>query len=164
MTAHNDFDAFWSHRARTWRVPGSTHTGRLPSASPASGGQMGLFDDWVMQEVVTPDYGDGLSLDEQFERWIAANPHVLEEFIRRARALKRQGVARFGAKAIIEGMRYDRAIRTGGDTFKLNNNYTSRLVRRALERAPDLEGFFELRALRSSDVQRPMSNVGEVRR
>jgi len=66
-----------------------------------------------------------------------------------ARAAKRAGRQRIGAKRLIEIMRWDTNTQTTGDTFKFNNSFTSRLVRAAIARHPELDGFFEQRELRS---------------
>ena len=90
--------------------------------------------------------------EERFQAFLRANPDVYAEFKRRALALHRRGWRHFGAKAIIEAMRYESAISaaTPDEPFKLNNSHTSRLVRLAIAECPELRGFFELRELRSA--------------
>lgn len=90
--------------------------------------------------------------EERFQAFLRANPQVYAEFKRRALALHRRGWRHFGAKAIIEAMRYESAISaaTPDEPFKLNNSHTSRLVRLAIADEPELVGFFELRELRSA--------------
>lgn len=92
---------------------------------------------------------DKESLDERFANWIAANPLVLQVFIRRARQYVAQGRKKIGAKRIVEDMRWDEALWTAGDPFKINNLFVSRLARRAIAVAPDLAPYFELRELQS---------------
>lgn len=91
----------------------------------------------------------GESADAAFERWIGANPHVLSMFIDLALQLQRAGRRRIGAKAIVERMRWEYMLRTDGDGFKLNNNWTSRLARAAVRRRPELADVFEFRELRT---------------
>lgn len=97
--------------------------------------------------VTTPQHAD--DLDARFTDWIAANPHVLDAFCERALAAKRAGRVKIGAKRLIEVMRWDTTTPTTGDAFKLNNSFTSRLVRAAIAMHPELDGFFEQRELRS---------------
>lgn len=88
-------------------------------------------------------------IDVRYRRWIGANPHVLDLFISLAEQLYRAGRRRYGAKAIIERIRFEYATRTAGDEFKLDNSFTSRLVRDAVARQPRLADLFEFRELRS---------------
>lgn len=67
-----------------------------------------------------------------------------------ARQLKEAGQEHYGAKGILETIRYHRAIRgPAGDAWKVNNSYSSRLARKAMSEHADLAGFFETRELRS---------------
>lgn len=97
--------------------------------------------------VTTPQHDT--DLDARFAEWIAANGHVLDAFCERALEAKRAGRQRIGAKRLIEIMRWDTRLTTNGDVFKLNNSFTSRLVRAAIERHPELDGLFETREIRS---------------
>lgn len=91
----------------------------------------------------------GETLDDQFKRWIDANPHVLRVFIQFAMELKDRGRTRIGAKLIVERMRWEWMGRTTGDDFKMSNSYTSRLVRLAILKRPELDGLFELHELKT---------------
>lgn len=94
----------------------------------------------------------GLSIDERFERFIAANPHVYRAFVSLAREyLRATGRHRVGAKAIFEKMRWEYSIRSKVEAGEpaLNNSYVSRLARLAATNEPDLRDAFEFRALRS---------------
>lgn len=99
--------------------------------------------------LVSVEYQPHESLDERFEKWIAANPGVLRMFIALAEEAQRRGRRKIGGKAIIERLRWEIALHVTDDSFKLNNNYTSRLVRRAIQIRPELAGLFEVRELRS---------------
>jgi len=91
--------------------------------------------------------------DAMFHEWVhsATGREVSNKFIRLAIGLKRSGFKSFGAKAIVERIRWHMMVKAGpdGDGFKINNSMTSRLSRFAEERAPELEGFFRKRQLRS---------------
>jgi len=65
--------------------------------------------------------------------------------------LWRRGVTHYGAKAIVEVVRYHRILQgVDADGFRINNDYTSRLARRAIEDCPELSEFFELRQIKSA--------------
>ena len=104
-----------------------------------------------MEPLVTPVYERGDSTDAKFEKWITANPHVLELFINLALAMQARGRTRIGAKAIVERLRWEYHYTTSGDEFRLNNLFTSRLVRRAITARPELAAMFELRALKDGE-------------
>jgi hypothetical protein len=102
-----------------------------------------------LRPVVEVQHAENESLDSQFRAWLAANPHILDAFVILALQLQRAGRRQIGAKLIVERMRWEYAMQTTGDDFKLNNNYTSRLARAAVGRRPELESLFEFRELRS---------------
>lgn len=93
--------------------------------------------------------GEEQPLDEAYRAWIEANPVVLDVFIRRAKELIAQGRQKFGAKRIVEDMRWDERLWTHGEPWKINNRHVSRLVRDAIARCPELAPYFELRELQS---------------
>lgn len=98
----------------------------------------------LFQSLVKVEY-QGQTIGERFEEFHQANPHVYREIVRRSLRLRRRGVKRFGMKAIFEVMRYDYALQTQGDEYKLNNNYTAHYARLVMAEVPELEGLFELR-------------------
>jgi hypothetical protein len=107
-----------------------------------------------MESILQPGLRPGryLSIQERFEEWIATSDGwtVYCELIYRARILQSRGWRHYSHKAIIESIRYDRDVQVGPeDGFKINDHYTSRLVRRAIAEYPELDGFFELRELRA---------------
>lgn len=86
------------------------------------------------------------SIDAAFHRFNIENPHVRILFCGFAFELLLRG--RSGsAKLIFERMRWEYLISTTDVEFKLNNNYTSRMARLAMDTYPSLRGFFELRVL-----------------
>lgn len=99
--------------------------------------------------IVTVQYQKGETLDQRFDRWIKANPHVLRVFIRFALEIKSRGRDHIGRQLIVERMRWEWMGKTAEDDFKMNNSYTSRLVRLAIKTCPELDGMFELRELKS---------------
>jgi hypothetical protein len=109
--------------------------------------QLGLFD----RRRVSVSRCRELTTDEGFRDWLrsAEGSRISGEFVRLARTLKDRGCKRYGAKAVCEYIRFNRALKEGRDGFKLNNNVTSRLARWAMQTYPDLAGFFEVRELKS---------------
>jgi len=79
----------------------------------------------------------------------AANPHVYTNILHIALRLKeRHGFSRGSMKAIFEKLRWDYALQTRGDTYALNNSYTSHYSRLVMDQVPEMEGFFEIRRSR----------------
>lgn len=89
------------------------------------------------------------TIQERFEAFHGANPHVFAAFRRFAQEALAAG-QHVGAKAIWERMRWHLAIETRGDSFKLNNNFTSRYARLLERTDPRFAGFFETRRLRDA--------------
>ncbi len=86
------------------------------------------------------------TIEEQFEKFLIANPHVYREFVARALKLRRAGWKHYGAKAIVEVIRYDHNVKTESrDPFKVNNNFTCLLARKAMAEYSELADFFETR-------------------
>lgn len=94
------------------------------------------------------DFFDAPGIRESFDAFHAQNPHVYEALRRRALRAKRRGY-RPGMKCLFELLRWSHGMTTQGDEFLLNNNFTSHYARMLMEREPELDGFFELRKLRS---------------
>jgi hypothetical protein len=86
--------------------------------------------------------------DVAFDEYHRANPQVYTAFRRLALRLLNQGVKHYGAKAIMEVVRFQTTVRGTGDAFKINNNYTSRYARMLMAKDERFAGFFELRSLK----------------
>lgn len=97
--------------------------------------------------------GGHLNLQERFEEWLETpeGRYLHREMVARARALYARGWRHYGAGALAEAIRFDVNVRVaaadGG--FKFNNDYRSRLARRIMAEEPELDGFFETRALKA---------------
>ena len=108
-------------------------------------GQLALFSDTTVLDINRPDFAEGASLEERFEAFHRLNPHIYQELVGRGLALREKGIRRFGIAALFEAMRYDVAVRTGGDTYKLNNNYKAFYARLIMSNVVALKDFFETR-------------------
>jgi hypothetical protein len=82
---------------------------------------------------------------DKFFHFHRQNPHVYQGLEKFALMAKQAGKKKWGIKGIYERLRWETEIETGGDGFKLNNNYTSRYARLLMEKNEELEGFFEIR-------------------
>ena len=87
--------------------------------------------------------------DMAFIAYHHAHPEVFAAFRTIALRLLQRGVTHYGAKAIIEVVRYQTAIRADGEVLKVNNNFTSRYARLLMAQDSRFASFFELRELRS---------------
>lgn len=104
--------------------------------------QLGFFTE--------PDLTPDMTLAERYEAWIGVNPWVLDALERLADQAAADGAKRIGMKHLVEILRWKHRRSTHGDTWKLNNSYTSRLARDLIARRPDLSDLFETRELRSA--------------
>lgn len=95
------------------------------------------------------------TIREAFLRFHAENPQVYDELVRLAKRGKRAGVTRIGIKMLFEVLRWRHALATGGDDFKLNNNYHSYYARLIMRQESDLFGIFELRRLHGPGLEAP---------
>ena len=64
-------------------------------------------------------------LSERFEAFHEANPHVYESLWKLIRILREKNRDRYGMKGLFEVLRWEYALNTTEDEFKLNNNFTS---------------------------------------
>jgi hypothetical protein len=112
-------------------------------------GQTSIYDDFPVVDEPTGHVGppDGMTIEQAFEKFHAANPQIYRELVARARRAHDAGARRIGIGMLFEILRWRHILRTGGDEFKLNNNYRSYYARLIMLREPDLEGIFETRRL-----------------
>ena len=88
-----------------------------------------------------------------FEKWVhtTAGGHAMNIFIREARRMKHKGFQKFGAKMLIERIRWLNTLAQGPeneeDSYKINNNHTPYMARFAMERDETLKDFFRCRAV-----------------
>ena len=81
-----------------------------------------------------------------FWRWLRTNKHVYRAFKIYAFRMAMKGRTRYGAKTIVEVLRYETDLKDTEKTFKLNNNYTSGMARLFMsEYGQKYPGFFRLR-------------------
>lgn len=102
-------------------------------------------------EQLTLAASHGGSIQQDFERFHAANPHVYDELVRLAR-LYRARVGTFpGVKMLWEVARWNLALEIrAANVWKLNNDFTSRYARLMMDQEPDLADAFETRRLKAA--------------
>jgi hypothetical protein len=86
--------------------------------------------------------------DAKFAAFHEAHPTVLAEIARLARQAKDRGWRRWSVKGAFEVLRYNLPPGHPLIGVRFNNDLTSRYARAVMAEYPDLEGFFETRALR----------------
>mgnify|MGYP003629599682 CR=1 FL=1 len=86
-------------------------------------------------------------IEEAFEKYHKANPHVFKHFKHFANQAKTTGMKQFSANAIFERMRWYLNIETFGEPFKLSNNYRAYYARKLMVDCPEFEGFFKIKQL-----------------
>ncbi len=92
---------------------------------------------------------EDLTLDERFREFHQAHPDVYRLFARFANEIRATGRERYGAKSLIERIRWHIDTSSRGEPFKLDNSLTSRYVRLLISDDPSFNGFFEQRTLKS---------------
>lgn len=97
---------------------------------------------WVPE----PDRND--DIQRRFEKFNRENPAVYDKLVELALSAKANGHKRLGIKALIERARWYYTIEVNSnESFKINNDYSSRFARKMMKEIPALRGFFRLREL-----------------
>lgn len=76
--------------------------------------------------------------------WMRQHPEALAIFTELALMAADRG-RKFGMKALAERVRWEFAITSGEEAFKVNNNFISHIARELIRRHPRLAEFIELR-------------------
>lgn len=116
-----------------------TTTGR---AQPIGGG-----GEWNLGEAPAPcRVGSSKKREAAFAEYHAANPHVWEEFERRALTMIAAGRPRYSARTIVEAIRWHfDAQTTSGDGFKINDHHSAYYARLFVAKHPEHREFFSLK-------------------
>ena len=91
-----------------------------------------------------------MTIEEQFEAFHAANPHIMRRLVEIAWQAKAAGRNQMGIALLWERMRWDLFVESQGDEYKLNNNYRSHYARKIMADHPMLRGMFHTRELRAA--------------
>jgi hypothetical protein len=92
----------------------------------------------------------GASIASRCERFIAANPHILDACAQLIREEIAAGMKRISFKYIIEKLRRDPRFDTAGEKYKLNNTLTAPLLDELLKIYPEWTDYFERRKRRET--------------
>lgn len=84
---------------------------------------------------------------DKFIDWHLKHPDIWKAFEKMALKLINKGRNRYGAKTIIETIRYHSDVK-GGTPFKISNNYTAYYARIFTLKYPQHENFFQLKEVR----------------
>lgn len=87
------------------------------------------------------------SIYQQFLKFWKANPQVYARLKELALALKQKGHKKYSINGLFEVLRWEHAMRTTGDSFKLNNNYRAWYARALMQNEPELADFFNIREM-----------------
>ena len=98
--------------------------------------------------LVPSDVPAGATIEERFQAFHGANPHVYSNLARLCLRQRERGLRRWGIKAAFEILRFQ-ALETAGEEYKLNNSYAPLYARLLVRRHPELREFFELRNRRT---------------
>lgn len=101
------------------------------------------------EPITQPNVSREATIQERFEAFHRTNPQVYAALRGLALQMLGNGVRQYGIKGLTELLRWQFAIQTKGDSFRLCNSYSSRYARLLVEKNPELDGFFELRTLRA---------------
>ncbi len=99
--------------------------------------------------LVVPRSPAGVTIQERFEAFHAANLWVMEALERLTADYAARGRTRIGIKMLFEVLRWHYGRATVGDEFRLNNNFSSRYVRALVDAHPEWEGMFAMRELKA---------------
>lgn len=89
----------------------------------------------------------------RFKKFHKENPEVYELFKELAFKMKATGKKKYSARTIFEVMRWDYDLRTSGEVFELNNDFTSIYARLLVFHYPEMNGFFELRVEKNKGIK-----------
>lgn len=96
----------------------------------------------VMSIINNSDY----DYSDEFILWLKKNVTVWRGFFdKTVEAYQHKHRHRFGAKAILEILRWESFTRDADVTFKINNNYAPDLARLVMDVRPALKGYFKIR-------------------
>jgi hypothetical protein len=88
------------------------------------------------------------SLKRKWWEWHKQNPHVYELFEKFTLDAISKGHERLSAWLIVNRIRWETAVETRGDDFKISNDFIAYYARLFMHNHPRYEGFFKTKQLR----------------
>jgi len=106
--------------------------------------------------VVQPyDHANDEPLDVagRFDKWVHTRygGDIMNQFIRDAVGLKRQGFTQYSQWALVGHLRYHHDSKYGPENtepYKISNNFIAYMARFAMERCTELQGFFNIKQMK----------------
>lgn len=118
----------------------------MTTIDPRTIGRDSVQLELLLTPLVEPVYDPNLSIDDRFAIFHAANPHVAEDLEALAAFKIDRGHKRISVKALYEVLRHEVDLRTVGEHYKLNNDFTRPYSRLLVARHPAWTEFIETRA------------------
>ena len=87
------------------------------------------------------------SLKDKFDEFHSNNPQVYSNFKAYTFKAIRAGLKQYSAWAIINRMRWESEVETGGNRFKLPNDFIALYARKFAEDHPEHSGFFRTKQM-----------------
>tara|TARA_R110000851_G_scaffold164490_1_gene308800 strand:- start:1484 stop:1765 length:282 start_codon:yes stop_codon:yes gene_type:complete len=85
-------------------------------------------------------------------RWHKKNPHVYDLFESFTKTAIDAGLPHSSAWLIVNRIRWETAIKTRGDSFKISNDYIAFYARLFMKWNPEHDGFFRTKKLKDEIV------------
>lgn len=98
---------------------------------------------------ILPDADEALVL--RFHEYHESHPNVFIEFWNLAERMKLAGRPKYSAWSIVQQIRWNHDLQEQNEPFKINNDYIALYARFLIHVAPEFDGFFELRSMKSCD-------------
>ena len=109
--------------------------------------------------IIDPDYPEEATLEEQFEIFHDANPHVYRAILALCRKATIRGLAKWSIRGIFEILRWESGLETAGNAWKLNNNFAALYARMVMRHHWEYRKFFEIRKMREAPNVRGLAHV-----
>jgi len=93
-----------------------------------------------------------MSTKERWWGWHKENPHVYQMFSSFTKTAIDAGLPHSSAWLIVNRIRWETAIETQGDTFKISNDFIAYYARLFMAYNPEHDGFFRTKKLKDEIV------------
>lgn len=107
------------------------------------------MNDWTNKgwvKINTIIDGSDYDYSDEFRLWLSKNCSIWQGFANKTMMAHAGGHKhRFGAKAILEILRWETFLNDADGVFKINNNYAPDLARLIMDCKPELKGYFRIR-------------------
>ena len=89
-----------------------------------------------------------MTLKEKFDTWDAENPEVYRLFCKFTLQAASKGHKRLSAWMIVNRIRWETAVVTVGNDYKVSNDFIALYARKFMEEYPEYEGFFSVKPMK----------------